>query len=466
MTHAEQLAAFAVRASYEELSEAARRELKIRVLDALGCAIGALGAPPVRLVRAQIEEFDGAGHCSLIGGGRTAPDRAAFYNSALVRYLDFTDAYLAPGETSHPSDNLGAVLAAAEYAGGTGRDFLTALAVAYQVQCRLSDVAPVRARGFDHTTQGSFAVAAGVARALGLEQERAANALAICGTAFNALRVARTGALSHWKGLAAANTAFGCLHAALLARRGITGPLEVFEGNKGFMEAISGRFEIDWSREDLERVTRTVLKPYNAEIHSQSAIEGILELKQAHPFTAAEVARIEIDIFPVAYHIIGGGEEGSKHRARTKEEADHSLPYLVAVALLDGQVLPEQYRPERIRSADVQALLGKVSVRPAADFGRRFPAEMPCRLRIMLADGRTLVQEKRDYEGFLTRPMGWDHVARKFHELSKRAAEAPLRGEILAAVANLETIAVADLTGLLARVRATESSADEGPARD
>jgi len=457
MTQAEQLANFAVRASYDDLSEAARRELKVRVLDALGCALGALGGPPLRLIRAQIEEFGEAGCCTLIGGGRAAPDRAAFYNSALVRYLDFNDAYLAPGETCHPSDNVGAVLAAAECAGGSGRDFLTALAVAYQVNCRLSDVAPVRAKGFDHTTQGSFALAAGLARALGLDAGQAANAVAICGTAFNALRATRTGALSHWKGLASANTAFGCTHAAFLARRGITGPLEVFEGNKGFMEAISGRFEIDWSREDLERVTRTILKRYNAETHSQSAIEGILELKQAHPFTAADVERIEVAIFPVAYHIIGGGEEGSKHRVRNKEEADHSLPYLMAVAILDGQVLPEQYRPERIRSADVQALLKKVSVRPEEEHGRRFPAEMPCRLRVRLTEGRELMHEKHDYEGFLTRPMGWDHVARKFQTLSERAAEAPLRKEILAAVANLETIPVAELSRLLAQVHVTRA---------
>jgi 2-methylcitrate dehydratase len=164
MTHAEQLAAFIVRASYEDLSEAARRQLKIQVLDALGCAVGALEGGPVRLIRQQIEDFGGTGHCSLIGGGRTAPDRAALYNSALVRYLDFNDSYLAEGETCHPSDNLGAVLAAAEYAGKSGREFLTALAVAYQIQCRLSDVAPVRAKGFDHTTQGAYAVAAGVAK--------------------------------------------------------------------------------------------------------------------------------------------------------------------------------------------------------------------------------------------------------------------------------------------------------------
>src|SRR5512135_1736657 len=254
MAVADQLAAFVVKAKYEDMSEKARLQAKIRILDALGCAIGALGGEPIRMIREQVEEFGGSRLCTLIGGGRTAPDRAALYNSALVRYLDFNDGYLAKNETCHPSDNLGAVLAACEYAGGSGRDLLTALAVAYQVQCRLSDVAPVRAKGFDHTTQGSFAVAAGVAKGLGLDEARTANAVALSGTAFNALRVTRTGALSNWKGLAYPNTAFGATHVAFLAMRGITGPLEVFEGNKGFKEAITGNFEIDWSQENLEKV--------------------------------------------------------------------------------------------------------------------------------------------------------------------------------------------------------------------
>jgi len=202
MTHAEQLAAFVSRASYSDLSDAAQQQLKIRVLDALGCAIGALEGEPIRMLRAQIEDFGGAHRCTLIGGGRTAPDRAALYNSALVRYLDFNDSYLAKGETCHPSDNLGAVLAAAEYANRDGRDLLAALAVSYQVQCRLSEVAPVRARGFDHTTQGAYAASAGVSKALGLRQPQTAHAIAISGTAFNALRVTRIRALSHWKGLA------------------------------------------------------------------------------------------------------------------------------------------------------------------------------------------------------------------------------------------------------------------------
>ncbi len=457
MTHVEQLAAFVVRASYEDLSEGARQQLKIRVLDGLGCALGALDGEPTRLIRGLVKDLGGIRRCTCIGGSRTAPDRAALYNSALVRYLDFNDSYLAKGETCHPSDNLGAVLAAAEYAGGTGRDFLTALAVAYQVHCRLSDVAPVRAKGFDHTTQGSYAVAAAVSKALGLDRVKTANAIAISGTAFNALRVTRTGELSHWKGLAYPNTAFGATHAALLAMRGITGPLEVFEGNKGFMETIAGPFELDWSQEDLERVTRTILKKFNAEIHSQSTLEGILACQRAHGFSASEITQVVIEIFDVAYHIIGGGEEGDKTAIQTKEEADHSLPYMVAVALLDGQVMPDQYRPERIRSQDVHTLLRKVSVRPAEAYSRRFPDEMPCRITISLHDGRALVEERKDYEGFHTRPVGWDTAVQKFERLSSTCTGPSLRRNILAAVANLDAIAVSDLTRLLARVRSATS---------
>jgi 2-methylcitrate dehydratase len=453
MTHAEQLAAFVVRASSDDLSEEAQHQLKIRILDGLGCAVGALKGEPVRLIKDQVEEFDGAQHCTLIGGGKTAPDRAALYNTALVRYLDFNDSYLARGETCHPSDNIASVLAASEYARQNGRTLLAALAVAYQVQCRLSDVAPVRAKGFDHTTQGSYAIAAGVSKALGLDEGRTANAIAICGTAFNALRVSRTGALSHWKGLAYPNTAFSCTQATFLAMRGITGPPEVFEGNKGFMDAIAGKFKIDWLQEDLERVTMTSLKRYNAEIHSQSALEGILELKKEHALGGEEVAQIDIEIFDVAYHIIGGGEEGNKSLVRTKEEADHSLPYLVAVAILDGQVMPEQYQPDRIRSEDVQSLLRKVTIKPSADYSRRFPDEMPCRITLTLRDSRRVVKEKRDYKGFRTRPMSWETAVEKFEKLVAPHTDRSLCQEIIHTVSHVESIQVNELTELLGKVR-------------
>jgi 2-methylcitrate dehydratase len=444
------LAQFVVARSWDDLSGSARRELEIRVLDSLGCALGALGSPPAEAIRDQIEDFGGSPLSTLIGGGASAPDRAALYNGALVRYLDFNDSYFAPGETCHPSDNLAAVLAAAEYTGASGRDLLVALAVSYQVQCRLSDEAPVRAKGFDHTTQGAYAAAAGVSKALALSAEQTANAVAIAGTALNALRVTRTGALSQWKGLAYPFTGFGAVEAAFLAARGISGPAEVFEGNKGFKDSIAGEFEIDWQQEDLERVGRTFLKRYNAEIHSQSALEALLELRQAHALDPAKVTRIELETFQVAYDIIGGGEEGDKREVRTKEEADHSLPYLLAVALLDGQVLPQQFAPARIVRPDVQVLLQRVDVRPAGDLTARFPAEHACRLRLHLADGTTLATEKRDYEGFLTRPMSWERALRKFELLAANRLTPERAAEVADAVGALDELDTHDLTTLLA----------------
>jgi len=448
-TQAEQLASFVHLASYRDISPAALEALKVRVLDSIGCAYGSLDGAPVRMLRRHVDEFGGKPLCTLISGGRSAPDRAALCNGAMVRYLDYNDSYLAKGETCHPSDNLGAVLAAAEYAGIPGKEFLTALAVAYQVQCRLSDDAPVRARGFDHVTQGAIAAAAGAAKALRLDPQRTANAVSIAGTANNALRVTRTGELSHWKGLAAPNASAAGLSAAFLAMRGVTGPRELFEGTKGWMQVVSGPFEVDWAAENLERVARTILKKYNAEIHSQSAIEGMIALMSDGGFTATDIQRIRVDIFDVAYLIIGGGAEGDKMNVHTKEEADHSLPYILAVAAIDGKVTPAQYAPDRIVREDVQGLLRRVEVVPDPDFSRRFPDELPCRLGVTLKDGRILEKEMTDYEGFHTRPMSWESATRKFHGLAGERRFRTHLDAIVKAVRHLEHLSVRELTSHL-----------------
>jgi len=451
-----QLAQFVKDASYEDLSEGAAQQLKIRVLDSLGCAIGALDGAPIRALRKHLADFGGTEHATLIGGEQTAPDRAALYNSALVRYLDYNDSYLAEGETCHPSDNLGSVMAATEYSGGSGKDLLAALAVAYQVQCRLSDEAPVRAKGFDHTVQGQYAAAAGAAKALALHPEQTANAIAISGTAHNALRVTRTGEISHWKGLAYPETGFTATHAAFLAKRGITGPPAVFDGNKGFMHSIAGEFELDWSAEGLERVTDTIIKKYNAEIHSQATLEGALELKRTHDIDPSTIETIEVDTFDVAFDIIGGGEEGDKTIVRRKEEADHSLHYMTAVALLDDQVLPAQYEQSRIEADDVQSLLRKVHVRENPEYSDRFPHHMVCDVRIH-TNGEVYETHKEDYEGFHTRPMSWDTVSEKFSRLAEPYTDTALCDDIITTVRDLESLPATDLFDLLARVETPEA---------
>lgn len=452
MTEVQKLAAYTHAQTFENLSSDAVNALKIRLLDSLACAIGALEGAPIRRIKAQLDDFGGKPLVTLIGGGKTAPDRAAFYNSALVRYLDFNDSYLAKGETCHPSDNIGSVLAACEYANSDGKRLLTSLAIAYHVQCRLSDVAPVRHKGFDHTVQGAYAAAAGAAYGLGLDCTQTANAIAIAATAYNALRVTRTGNLSNWKGLAYPSTGWTSTHSAFLAMRGMTGPEEVFEGNKGFKETIAGDFEIDWSKENLERVNNTIIKKFNAEIHSQATLEGLIEMHQASQFNPEDISSIVLNTFDVAYHIIGGGEEGAKKNIRSKEEADHSLPYMMAAAILDGNVLPAQYKEERILKEDIQNLLQKIEVRENPAYSERFPAEEACDITIHFYNGEKLFIEKTDYEGFTSRPASWKFIKEKFTNLASPYTTNALREEIIDVVKNIEKHSLSDLMDILAKV--------------
>jgi 2-methylcitrate dehydratase len=454
MSCVDNLAAFVCRSAYEDLSASTRRQLKIRILDSIGCAIAALEAEPIQIVRRYLADVGSShGNCTLIADAAATPESAALYNGALVRYLDFNDAYVTKGEACHPSDNLAAILAAAEHADRSGRDVLTASAVAYQVQCRLSDIAPVRDKGFDHTTQGSYSVSAGLSRILQLDEGRTANAIAICGSAFNALRVTRTGRLSHWKGLAFPNTAACCTRGVFLAMYDMTGPAEVFEGEKGFMDAISGVFDIDWLREDLDRVKRTIMKRYDADIHSQAAIQGILDLQERHQFCGAAVERIDIETFDAAFNIVGGGEEGDRTTlVTTREQADQSLPYAIAVALLDGDVMPAQYTVERIRRDDVQDLLRRVFVKATPAYSQRFPEELPCRIEVTLRNGEMLAKEGRDCSGFLSQPMSWEMAMDKFDRLAISYTSKAERKAITDAISDFENIRVRDFMRLLSCV--------------
>lgn len=456
MTQVEQIADFALRVTVEGLNPAVRDQLKLRILDSIGCGIGALRANPMQQIHRFVDELDAGGSCTLLAGGKARVDLAAFYNAALVRYLDFSDSYLAKGETCHPSDNLGAILAAGEYMGASGADLLAALAVAYEIQCRLSEKAPVRARGFDHAVQGSYAASAAVGKILGLDRGALANAIAISGTALNALRVTRTGMLSNWKGLAYPHMSADCVRNALLARYGITGPLEAIEGEKGLMDAITGLFEVSWGDKNCEHVLHTVLKKYNAEIHSQTTIEAALQLRHAHLLLPSDIDHVDIKVFDVAYNIIGGGEEGDKRMVRTKEQADHSLPYLVAVALLDGQVMPEQYAPERILRSDVQALMNQVTIQPDETYSRVFPAEMPSCVTITLRDGRTVEREIRTWEGSFSSPMSWEAARNKFERLASTHTMPKQRNRLVETIAHLEHHTIADLTGQLFSVGVPE----------
>jgi len=446
-TQLRQLVEYARGCSFDNLPDAGKIQLKIRVLDTIGCAIGALPAPPMSAIRSQIEEFCGEGPCTLIGGGSAPPDRAAFYNSALVRFLDLNDVYVARGETCQPSNNLGAVLAAAETARGSGESFLDALTCSYQVQCLLADKAPVTAKGFDVAAHGSYAAAAGAAKALGLNLKQTENAVAIAGAANNPLAVRRPGMASDWKRLAHPAAAGSAVHAVLMAARGITGPPNVMEGTKGFMESVAGEFEVSWMSGQPERVTRSNIRRYSGSLRAQSCVEGVVELRSRYEFEPENVRHVDVDMPPDAFSELNPGPVDLPVTSR--EQAAESLPFMVAAALVDGELTPVQYEPGRIDRPELQNLLGRIRIRRQIPASGAAPEKLPCHIRILLDNGWMLKRAKSDYEGHHTRPLTFPDVHRKFQRLTEGRIDKRLRTEIADTVARLEALQISDLTDLL-----------------
>ena len=254
LTQVQALASYAARASFDDLSPASRQQLPVHILDSLGCCIAALGAGPVQACREQVADFGGSGPCVLIGGGKANPIYAAFWHTALVRYVDFMDNFLAPTETCHTADNFGVALTAAEYAGGSGRDLMLGVALAYTVQSRLVDHANFMTRGFDHTTQLAFSHNAAAGRLLGLSEEQIAHAIAMAASSDASFAVIRAKPLSQWKGLASAQSALGALNTLFLARRGVQGPLQVIEGPNGIDHLLGMQIRIAWDTQGYEGI--------------------------------------------------------------------------------------------------------------------------------------------------------------------------------------------------------------------
>jgi 2-methylcitrate dehydratase len=452
MTQVESLAKYAARASFADLSAQSRKQLPVHILDSIGCCIAALGAGPIEACRAQVADFGSDGPCALIGGGKANPIYAAFWHTALVRYVDFMDNFLAATETCHTADNFGVALTVTDYVGGSGRDLMLAVALSYTVQSRFVDHANFMTRGFDHTTQLAFSLNAAAGRLLGMSEPQIANAIAMAAVSDASFAVVRAKPLSQWKGLASAQSALEAMNTLFLARRGVEGPLQVIEGANGIDNLLHMQVRIDWDKVGYEGVLESTIKKYNAMIHTQSAVHCMVELVKQNKVDPTKVVSIEAEVTRITYDFAGGGLYGVDKVVQTKEQADHNLPYLLAVAMLDGDVMPAQFEPDRIIRADVQQLLKKVSVRPDHEFTELYPAKMPAKITVRLQDGTVIEHEVQDFPGMPSDPFTWEDSVEKFDRLVAGRADESVIREIKDAVRSLESIQVKDLMMLLGRV--------------
>jgi 2-methylcitrate dehydratase len=447
------IATFTASARPEHLKSNIRQLYKRNILDSLGCAIAGLQGRPFQALREQFEEYRAPGRCTLIGGGKTSADQAALFNSSLVRYVDLLDSYMAVGGLCHPSDNFGTVLAAAEQVGASGEQFMLALAVAYEIQCRFTSAVPVMAKGFNHATQLAISAAAGAGKLFGLSAGEIANAISIATIDNVSLANVHAEPVSQWKGFSPGMTGMRAVYAASLARRGFTGPKGLFEGPFGLELMFKQSIPVDWEQPSFEIITQTVMKKYCSLIHGQPILEAVLELKRRNGLTANDVEEVRCDVFQGAFDFAGGGAFGPKNHPQMKEQGDYNINYLIAAALLDDQLGPAQLDEARIQAPDVQALLKRVEIRPDDSFSTRYPQELSARITIRTKDQRVFVKEQNGYEGGLTNPMSWERTVEKFHWLAEAFADEVLRSRIIRAVEQLDTLEVSNLTALLAEVQ-------------
>src|SRR5436853_6461844 len=388
---AHQFAEYTCTLLFEDLSRETVNEVKRRIIDSIGCALGAWNEEPCRIAREVASEFSAKHGATIIGTHHQAPpDWAAFATGCCIRYLDYNDTYLSK-EPAHPSDNISAVLAVAESVGANGRAAITAIALAYEVQCRLCDAASIRARGWDHVTYGAFSTALASAKLMKLEREKMRHAVNIAGVACAAMRQARAGELSHWKGVAFANAARHGVYSALLARAGMTGPAPIFEGQMAFEKQLGVSLGNvgEKFKGAPEMILNTSIKFWPAENHSQSAIEAALSLRKEIG-DPAKVKSMTIESHDASVDIIGS--EPEKWKPATRETADHSLPYLTAIALIDGEVTDKQFDRERFSHPNVWKFLENVKVERNSELSSMYPGAVANIVHVDLADGRRLTR--------------------------------------------------------------------------
>jgi 2-methylcitrate dehydratase len=423
---AHRLAEYACSLSYEDLSAEVGHEVKRRVIDSFGCALGAWNEEPCVIARKVASDFSATNGATIIGTGHQAPpDWAAFATGCCIRYFDYNDTYLSK-EPAHPSDNIAAALAVAESVGATGRELITAIALAYEVQCRFCDAASIRARGWDHPTYGAFSTALAAARLMKLDPERTRHAVNIAGVNCAAFRQARVGELSHWKGVAFANAARHGVYAALLARAGMTGPAPIFEGQMGFEKELGVSLgdvgEVFVKRPNEKNVNegtaamilKTSIKYWPAEYHSQSAIEAALFLR-AQIGDPAQIQSVRIESHDASVDIIGS--EPEKWKPETRETADHSLPYITAIALIDGEVTEKQFQPDRFTDPGIWKFLENVTVQRHEELTSLYAKAVANIVHVTLQDGRVLTK-RVDYPlGNALNPLSDEQLEGKFNSL-------------------------------------------------
>ena len=439
------LANYVTGLQYDQLPASAIHETKKHLVDAIACAIGGYTSEPAQIARRVAGNNSGTPPARLFGTGKqTSMEMAAFANAVMVRYLDFNDTYIAKG-SGHPSDMTAAIIAVAEAQRASGKDTLLAIAIAYEVYAAMADQIALRDLGWD---QGVFAVlgtAAGVSKLLKLTTAQTGDALAIAITANIATRQTRSGELAMWKGVATAAAVRAGVNAALLAQAGMTGPTAAFEGKDGVWEKVTGKFQLGamGSATVPFGIERTNLKFFPSEYHSQAPLWITLELRKK--VSVAEIEAINVQTYFTAWSEIGS--EPAKWAPKTRETADHSLPYLLALGFTDGRITVDSFSEQRINDPALRQLMSRIKISENKSFTQQFPDKLMTEIEIVTRDGKRLVESAQYSKGHAKNPMTDADVDAKFSILCEGLIGNTQRDALLKVLWNIDQ--AGDLNTLL-----------------
>jgi 2-methylcitrate dehydratase len=445
---AQELAEYVHSVNFQDVPDDVVHETKKRIVDSLGCGIGAYNAQPVKISRKIAETARNEKGATLFGTRRkTMPALAAFVNGIMVRYFDYNDTYLSK-EPAHPSDNIGPCMSVAEAQDATGKDLLLSIILAYEIQCRLCDAADIRHRGWDHVCYGLASTALAAGKLMDLDVDKLTQAVNLALNSHITMRQVRAGELSMWKGCSFANAARNGVFSAALAREGMTGPSPIFEGEMGFFKEVSGPFKINTNdfggRKGTFKIADTYLKFFPAEIHSQTSIWAALDARKEIK-NPDDIASLEIASHEAGYTILGRDPE--KWNPMTKETADHSLPYIVAMALLEGKIDNSTYGEKKFRDPKTLEFLRKITVVEDKELSAKYPEAVANRITVKLSSGKIISKQVDYHKGHPKNPMTDREVEEKFERLTKSYLTKPQSRRILDGIWQLEKIK--DLTKII-----------------
>ena len=382
-----------------------------RLIDAFGCAMGAFDAPLCLSARNLASDVSGKARATVWGTNIvTTPEAAAFANGVMVRYLDISDTFFGLSR-GHPSDMISAILAVAEAEHSDGKSVIDAVALAYNVYCSFCASVDINSKGWDQPTYSILGAVAGVAKLMKLTREQFGEAIALALAPNMALFQTRQGDLSAWKGCAGANASRNAVFAAFIARAGFTGPAAVFEGKGGMMDIV-GRFK--WSLPEREQfIAHTHMKPLAVCYHGQSSILAALELRSR--VILNDIAEIKIESYKAAVAMMG--VEENRWLPKTRETADHSMPYCIAIALLDGEITAKSFAEERFSDPAVVSLMQKVKVSEDPKLTDQYPEGAPGRVTVRMTGGQVLTHEIRYPAGHARNPMDDSTLESKFQDM-------------------------------------------------